>query len=124
MVDPVSLELVAGSEIDYVEDLGGASFKVTNPNAALRDRSSWASSEARKGIASNIVMLIIFCSMNVVAGHSRCAVGAADIRIELGEHPFGVVAVQPDMAIVVGRKHAPLVDRRRRIVFHRSYSTP
>ena len=34
VVDSVSLELVAGSEVDYVEDLGGASFKVTNPNAA------------------------------------------------------------------------------------------
>jgi iron-sulfur cluster assembly accessory protein len=34
VVDSVSLELVAGSQVDYVEDLGGASFKVTNPNAA------------------------------------------------------------------------------------------
>ena len=34
VVDPVSLELVQGSEVDYVEDLAGASFKVTNPNAA------------------------------------------------------------------------------------------
>jgi len=34
VVDPVSLDLVAGSTVDYVEDLGGASFKVTNPNAA------------------------------------------------------------------------------------------
>jgi iron-sulfur cluster assembly accessory protein len=34
VVDPVSLELVDGSQVDYVEDLGGASFKVTNPNAA------------------------------------------------------------------------------------------
>jgi len=34
VVDPVSLDLVDGSEVDYVEDLGGASFKVTNPNAA------------------------------------------------------------------------------------------
>lgn len=34
VVDPVSLELLAGSQVDYVEDLGGASFKVTNPNAA------------------------------------------------------------------------------------------
>ena len=34
VIDPVSLELVAGSEVDYVEDLGGAAFKVTNPNAA------------------------------------------------------------------------------------------
>jgi iron-sulfur cluster assembly accessory protein len=34
VVDPVSLDLVDGSEVDYVEDLGGASFKVTNPNAS------------------------------------------------------------------------------------------
>ena len=34
VVDPVSLELVDGSQVDYVEDLAGASFKVTNPNAA------------------------------------------------------------------------------------------
>ena len=34
VVDPVSLDLLDGSEVDYVEDLGGAAFKVTNPNAA------------------------------------------------------------------------------------------
>ena len=34
VVDPVSLDLLAGSAVDYVEDLGGSSFKVTNPNAA------------------------------------------------------------------------------------------
>ena len=34
VIDAVSLELLQGSEVDYVEDLGGASFKVTNPNAA------------------------------------------------------------------------------------------
>ncbi len=34
VVDPVSIELVDGSQVDYVEDLGGASFKVVNPNAA------------------------------------------------------------------------------------------
>jgi len=34
VVDLVSLEMLEGSEVDYVEDLGGASFKVTNPNAA------------------------------------------------------------------------------------------
>ena len=34
VVDPVSLDLVEGSQVDYVEDLGGASFKVTNPNAS------------------------------------------------------------------------------------------
>jgi iron-sulfur cluster insertion protein len=33
VVDAVSLELVRGSAVDFVEDLGGASFKVTNPNA-------------------------------------------------------------------------------------------
>lgn len=34
VVDPVSLDLLDGSQIDYVEDLGGSAFKVTNPNAA------------------------------------------------------------------------------------------
>ena len=34
VVDGVSLGLLDGSEVDYVEDLGGAAFKVTNPNAA------------------------------------------------------------------------------------------
>lgn len=33
VVDPVSLDLVRGSAVDYVEDLGGSAFKVTNPNA-------------------------------------------------------------------------------------------
>jgi iron-sulfur cluster assembly accessory protein len=34
VVDSVSHDLVDGSQVDYVEDLGGAAFKVTNPNAA------------------------------------------------------------------------------------------
>jgi iron-sulfur cluster insertion protein len=34
VVDPVSLDLIAGSEVDYVESLGGSAFRVTNPNAA------------------------------------------------------------------------------------------
>ena len=34
VVDPMSLDLVRGAAVDFVEDLGGASFKVTNPNAA------------------------------------------------------------------------------------------
>lgn len=34
VVDPVSLDLLVGSEVDYVESLGGAAFKVENPNAA------------------------------------------------------------------------------------------
>lgn len=34
VVDPVSLDLVDGSTIDFVESLGGAAFRVENPNAA------------------------------------------------------------------------------------------
>jgi iron-sulfur cluster assembly accessory protein len=33
VIDPVSLDLVAGCTVDYVESLGGAAFKVENPNA-------------------------------------------------------------------------------------------
>ena len=33
VVDPISLELVKGSAVDFVEDLSGAAFRVTNPNA-------------------------------------------------------------------------------------------
>jgi len=33
LVDPVSLEYLKGSEIDFVDDLIGASFQVRNPNA-------------------------------------------------------------------------------------------
>jgi iron-sulfur cluster insertion protein len=34
VVDEVSLELVKGAEIDFVEDMMGAYFQVRNPNAA------------------------------------------------------------------------------------------
>jgi iron-sulfur cluster insertion protein len=34
VIDAVSLELVKGAEIDFVEDMMGASFQVKNPNAA------------------------------------------------------------------------------------------
>ena len=34
VVDAVSLDLVRGSAVDYVEELGGAAFRVTNPQAA------------------------------------------------------------------------------------------
>jgi iron-sulfur cluster assembly accessory protein len=34
VVDPVSLDLVQGCAVDFVESLGGAAFKVENPNAA------------------------------------------------------------------------------------------
>ncbi|MFT4026447.1 MAG: iron-sulfur cluster insertion protein ErpA [Novosphingobium sp.] len=33
VVDPVSLDLVAGCVVDYVESLGGSAFRVENPNA-------------------------------------------------------------------------------------------
>jgi len=32
-IDPVSVPFMAGSKIDFVDDLIGASFKITNPNA-------------------------------------------------------------------------------------------
>ena len=34
VVDPVSLDLVGGSVVDFVESLGGAAFRVENPMAA------------------------------------------------------------------------------------------
>ncbi len=34
VVDDVSLGLLSGAEIDFVEDLMGASFQIRNPNAA------------------------------------------------------------------------------------------
>lgn len=33
LIDPVSVEYMAGSEIDFVDDLIGASFKIKNPKA-------------------------------------------------------------------------------------------
>ena len=33
VVDPISLDLVRGSAVDFVESLGGKSFQVTNPLA-------------------------------------------------------------------------------------------
>lgn len=34
VVDPVSVDLVSGSSVDFVESLGGAAFRVENPQAA------------------------------------------------------------------------------------------
>jgi iron-sulfur cluster assembly accessory protein len=34
VVDSISLDFVRGAQVDYVESLGGAAFRVTNPNAA------------------------------------------------------------------------------------------
>ncbi len=33
LIDPVSLQYMEGAEIDFVDDLIGASFKIKNPNA-------------------------------------------------------------------------------------------
>ncbi len=33
VVDPVSLEMIKGSELDFVDDLMGQAFRVKNPNA-------------------------------------------------------------------------------------------
>ena len=33
LIDPVSLEYLSGSQIDFVDDLIGASFKINNPQA-------------------------------------------------------------------------------------------
>lgn len=33
VIDPVSLQFLGGSEIDFVDDLMGASFQIKNPNA-------------------------------------------------------------------------------------------
>src|ERR1044072_331650 len=33
LIDPVSLDFLKGSEIDFVDEMIGASFKVNNPNA-------------------------------------------------------------------------------------------
>lgn len=34
VIDGVSLDLLAGAEIDFVEELSGASFRIRNPNAS------------------------------------------------------------------------------------------
>ncbi len=33
LIDPISLQYLEGSEIDFVDDLIGAAFKIQNPNA-------------------------------------------------------------------------------------------
>ena len=33
LIDPMSLDFMRGSEIDFVDDLIGQSFKISNPNA-------------------------------------------------------------------------------------------
>ncbi|WAH35732.1 HesB/IscA family protein [Alicyclobacillus dauci] len=34
IVDPESLELIDGSEVDFIDDLTGQGFKINNPNAS------------------------------------------------------------------------------------------
>lgn len=33
VIDPVSLQYMAGAEVDFVDDLMGSSFRISNPNA-------------------------------------------------------------------------------------------
>ena len=33
LIDPISVGFLSGSEIDFVDDLIGSAFKITNPNA-------------------------------------------------------------------------------------------
>ena len=33
VIDPVSLEMMKGAELDFVDDLMGQSFRIKNPNA-------------------------------------------------------------------------------------------
>jgi iron-sulfur cluster insertion protein len=33
LVDPMSVEYMSGSEVDWVDDLIGSSFQIKNPNA-------------------------------------------------------------------------------------------
>ncbi|EGD59797.1 hypothetical protein Y88_2234 [Novosphingobium nitrogenifigens DSM 19370] len=34
VIDPVSIDLLGGAVVEYVESLGGSAFRVSNPNAA------------------------------------------------------------------------------------------
>lgn len=36
LIDPTSFDLLTGSSLDYVSELGGSYFQVINPNAASR----------------------------------------------------------------------------------------
>ena len=36
IIDNISLSLIEGSELDYIETLGSAGFEVRNPNAKMR----------------------------------------------------------------------------------------
>ncbi len=40
LIDPASVPFLAGSEVDFVDDLIGASFRVVNPNATASCGSS------------------------------------------------------------------------------------
>ena len=36
VIDPISIEFIKGSEVDYVETLGFSSFEIKNPNSGSR----------------------------------------------------------------------------------------
>jgi iron-sulfur cluster assembly protein len=52
VVDPVSMDYLAGSTIDYVEDLMGGGFKVDNPNAVSSCGCGHSFRTSRDGAAS------------------------------------------------------------------------
>src|SRR5262245_37454255 len=66
----------------------------------------------------NQLTLSLAYPLPAMARHLCPAMGATDVRIELSEHPVGIVAVKPYVPIVVRLEHMGLVDRRRRIVLH------
>src|ERR1700730_12829397 len=41
LIDPMSLQFLAGAEIDFVDDLIGASFQVANPTASSGARTGF-----------------------------------------------------------------------------------
>lgn len=36
LIDPISMQYMAGSQLDFVEDLIGSTFRVENPNATAK----------------------------------------------------------------------------------------
>src|SRR3546814_1124050 len=65
VVDAVSLDLVRGSAVDFVEDLGGSAFKVTNPNARSEEHTSELQSLMRSSYAVFCLKKTKICSNTV-----------------------------------------------------------
>ena len=67
VVDPVSLGFVAGSELDFVDDLIGAQFKLNNPNvtAVVRLRHQLL------GLTVASLLRVSLCHGRACPGHPR-----------------------------------------------------